>query len=133
MITLTVHRYSLWSVDATAYLAQALVCPGVEYACVLWVGTKRLERRPSTPNLWHSFRQEASGGLASGVIPRISAASIMLVGARLSAVQIEYEGGESIDVPREDPSAGLDRCLRDAASRGARQPRSRGHQDSNPS
>ena len=130
MITLTVHRYSLGSVDATAHLAQALVCPDVEYACVLWTETKRLERRPCTPNLWHSFRQEASCGLSSGVIPRVSAASIMLVGARLSAVQIEYVGNESIDVPKEDPTAGLDRWLRDvAASRDARplRPGTRGH------
>ena len=113
MVTLTVHRFSLWSVDARARLAEALVCPDADYAAVLWSGTKRLERRPCTPNLWHSFKQEAALGLICGPLPQVSAASIMLVGARLSAVRIEYVGDESIAMPKADLPAGLDRCLRD--------------------
>jgi hypothetical protein len=51
--------------------------------------------------------------LICGPLPQVSAASIMLVGARLSAVRIEYIGDESIAVPKADVPAGLDRCLRD--------------------
>jgi hypothetical protein len=112
MVRLTVHRFVLWSVDAGVRLAQAVVCPEVEYAGVLWTATNRLEHRPCTPNLWHSFKQEAAQGMRPGPIPQVSAVSILLVGARLPAVHIEYVGDQTVVAPRSNPRAALDVCLR---------------------
>jgi hypothetical protein len=101
------------SADGKEPLAQALVCPDIEYAGVLWGSTSRLERRSATQNLWHSFKNEMAGNVPAGVLPQVSAAGLILVGPRVGAVQVRYVGSEVVEPTRLDATTWLDRRLRD--------------------
>ena len=111
MRKLTAHRFVLRSRGTNQPVARALVCPEVQYACVRWETTERLERVTCKPNLWHSLAQELSLGYETGPVPVVSAPSIMLAGARLAAVIIEYDGIEEIEVAMLNPTHALDRRL----------------------
>ena len=63
MRTLTAHRFVMRSRDGQRMVARALVCPEVQYACVRWESTERLERLTCKPNLWHSLLHELAEGL----------------------------------------------------------------------
>ena len=111
MRRLTAYRFVLRSRDSQRPVANALVCPEIQYACVRWEATERLERLSCKPNLWHSLSQEMALGFPPGPLPYVSAPSIMLAGARLAAVVTEYVGPEEIETSKLNPTSALDRWL----------------------
>jgi hypothetical protein len=111
MRRLIAHRFVLRARDSQRPVARALVCPEVQYACVRWEATERLERLACKPNLWHSLTQELEAGFEPGPLPVVSAPSIMLAAGRLSVVVTEYDGVEEIEVALLNPTHALDRRL----------------------
>jgi hypothetical protein len=116
MSKITAHRFVLRSLETDREIAYALVCPETTYACVRWLETDRLERRPGTHNLWNNLEREFAAGLPFGPVPQVSATTLLLAGARIMAVAADYVGAEVIETAAA-PSVALDRHLIEPAAR----------------
>ena len=93
-------------------LAAALICPESEYAGVLLVGGRRIDRVYAAPDLWADIEHEVSVGLPTKPLASDSAIATLLTGGSGSQA-VQWQHAFPVEVEELESSAdALDSQLR---------------------
>ena len=111
-MTLNAITFSIFYRADNRLVASALISPEAEYAGVLLVGGRRIDRVFAAPELWADIEHEVSVGLPTKPLLSSSAIATLLTGgSELQAVQWQHAFPVEVDEP-EDAAEALDAQLR---------------------
>ena len=111
-MTLRTWTFAINFINASAPVAQGLICPDAQYVAIRW-NDGRLDRRHIPEAVWQMLRQELAQPLAAGPVGRSSTISAVLVGSMGAVMAVAFREIQQLEASGpEDAHRVLDEATR---------------------